>query len=100
MWTPGTERDGELNNHQQGLGLDQPATYQIRVQGRLKPGWSRWFDDMDITIENDEGGRSVTLLSGEVADQSALHGVLNRIRDLGIPLISVQLDDPNIARSG
>ncbi|MCK4831871.1 MAG: hypothetical protein KAS81_03845, partial [Anaerolineales bacterium] len=55
---------------------------------------------MDITIENDESGRTVTLLSGEVADQSALHGLLNRIRDLSIPLISVQLIGPNTARSG
>jgi hypothetical protein len=55
---------------------------------------------MDITIENDESGRTVTLLSGEVADQSALHGLLNRIRYLGIPLISVQLIGPNTARSG
>jgi len=55
---------------------------------------------MDVTIENDESGRTVTLLSGEVADQSALHGLLNRIRDLGTPLISVQLDGPNVAKSG
>jgi hypothetical protein len=99
-WTLVKEEAGELNKHQQGLGLDQPAMYQIQVQGRLRANWSRWFDDMEITVKSELSGSTITFLTGEVADQSALHGLLNRIRDLGIPLISVQLIGPNIARSG
>jgi len=76
---------------QSGLRLDQPAVYQIQVQGRLKDSWSPWFDGMEVETVTDAAGLTVTRLSGEVSDQPALHGVLNRIRDLGIPLISVQL---------
>lgn len=65
-------------------GLDQPATYQIRVQGELDEGWVDWFDNMTITTE---GG--VTTLAGTIADQPALHGLLVRIRDLGLLLLSV-----------
>ena len=80
-----------MTTNQPGLRLDQPAVYQIQVQGRIKESWSHWFDDMEIAVENDRSGSAITTLTGEVIDQSALHGTLNRIRDLGIPLISVQL---------
>lgn len=83
-----------MKNYHQGLQLDQPAVYQIQIQGRLKESWSRWFDDMEITDKSDADGPTITSLTGKVADQSALHGVLNRIRDLNIPLISVQLIGP------
>lgn len=72
---------------------DQPledAWYEIRLQGRLDPRWSDWFDGMRLTHE----GRGVTVLRGRVADQAALHGVLARLRDLGLPLISVTTVDP------
>jgi hypothetical protein len=74
----------------QRLRLDQPATYQIRVQGRLDESWSAWFDNMTITVENHENGAAVTTLTGTVTDQVALHGLLSRIRDLGLPLLLVQ----------
>jgi len=80
-----------VTTHQTGLRLDQPAVYQIQVQGRLKESWSRWFDDMAIEVIGGPAETTKTILTGELADQSALHGALNRIRDLGIPLISVQL---------
>ena len=64
--------------------LDQPMVYQIRVKGHLGRQWTDWFEGMTITLE--EGG--VTLLTGPVADQAALHGLLRKVRDLGIPLIS------------
>ncbi len=70
--------------------MDQPLEYEIEVQGRLEERWSRWFDDMDITVKNQAGGPTITILSGMVADQAALHGLLNRIRDLGIPLLAVR----------
>ncbi|WP_028653243.1 hypothetical protein [Nocardioides halotolerans] len=58
--------------------------YEIRVQGRLDPRWSTWFDGMTLTTVD---GSSV--LKGPVADQAALHGRLARLRDLGLPLLSV-----------
>ncbi len=65
--------------------LDQPMVYQIRIKGHLGTGWTDWFGGMTITQE--EGGD--TLLTGPVVDQAALHGLLRKVRDLGIPLISV-----------
>ena len=64
--------------------LDQPMVYHIRIKGHLGPGWTGWFEDLTITLE--EGGD--TLLTGPVVDQAALHGLLRKIRDLGMPLIS------------
>ncbi len=75
----------------QDLHLGQSATYQIKVQGRLREGWSDWFDEMTVNIEQIPGGPTITTLKGVVQDQAALHGLLNRIRDLSIPLVSVQL---------
>jgi hypothetical protein len=72
------------------LQLNQAATYRIKVRGRLEDRWSSRFDDMAITVESDEEGSAVTTLTGEVADQAALHGLLARIRDLGLPLLLVQ----------
>jgi hypothetical protein len=61
-----------------------PAYYQMKVKGQLGIQWSEWFEGMTIESEG-----SVTTITGKVADQSALHGLLVRIRDLGLPLISV-----------
>ncbi len=61
------------------------ADYQIKVNGKLGSQWSEWFEGMTITSEG-----ALTTISGEVPDQSALHGLLVRIRDLGLPLISVE----------
>jgi hypothetical protein len=67
---------------------DQPSdssSYEIRLQGQLEPRWAGWFDGMTLTAEPD----GTTTLRGPVVDQSALHGVLARLRDLGVPLISL-----------
>lgn len=64
---------------------DQPQIYQIRIKGHLDSQWTDWFEGMTITLE--ENGD--TLLSGLVIDQAALHGLLKKVRDLGLPLISV-----------
>jgi hypothetical protein len=82
----------------EGLRLGQSAKYRIKVQGRFREGWSDWFHDMTINIEQIPGGPTITTLSGIVQDQAALHGLLNRIRDLSIPLLSVQLINPPIIK--
>jgi hypothetical protein len=65
--------------------FDRQGVYQIRVKGNLGPNWSDWFDDFTITPQaNDE-----TVLTGPVADQTALHSLIGRIRDLGLPLLSI-----------
>ena len=79
-----------MRNVSQRLCLGQSATYQIKVQGRLDEGWSAWFDDMAITVESSDDRATVTTLTGTVIDQVALHGLLSRVRDLGLPLLLVQ----------
>ena len=66
--------------------MDEPALYEIRVAEQLDAHWAKWFGDLEITYT--ECGE--TILRGEMADQSALFGVLGKIRDLGLTLISVQ----------
>jgi hypothetical protein len=65
--------------------LDRPVVYQIRIKGHLDPKWKVWFEGLTITLEEDGD----TLLTGPVTDQAALHGLLRKVRDLGMPLISV-----------
>ena len=60
--------------------------YEIRIEDGLDEGWTAWFDGMQITNEPD----GVTVITGTVTDQCALHGVLAKVRDLGLPLLSVQ----------
>jgi hypothetical protein len=62
-----------------------PGRYEIRVQGHLDARWAAWFDGLTLT----HGSDGTTTIHGPVADQAALHGLLQKIRDLGLPLISV-----------
>jgi len=64
--------------------------YQIRVAGRLDATWSDWFNGMQLAVETSADGIAETILTGEVDDQAALHGLLMRVRDLGLPLLEVQ----------
>jgi len=66
-------------------GQNGPEHYRIKVKGRLDKQWAAWFEGMTITYEGEE-----TMLTGSVADQSALHGLLNKIRDLNLALLSVE----------
>jgi hypothetical protein len=68
-----------------GRQFDKPRIYQIKVQGGLDETWSDWFDALTVVQHKDE-----TLLTGLVRDQAALHGLLARIRDLGLPLLLVE----------
>jgi len=65
--------------------------YEIRLKGHLDARWVKWFDGLAITL--DENGN--TLLSGPVADQPALHGILKKVRDVGLPLLSVNSVEPD-----
>jgi hypothetical protein len=79
-WNNGYERYRVMAND-----LDQPMIYQIRIRGHLDRRWTEWFGEVSITPED----KGETLLTGQVADQAALHGLLRKVRDLGLPLISV-----------
>jgi hypothetical protein len=68
----------------------EPMDYQIRVKGHLGSQWKDWFGNLTVTLEDD----GITLLTGPVIDQAALHGLLKRVRDLGLPLVSVSPVDP------
>ena len=72
---------------------DEPGLYAIRIKGHLDQRWVHWFDGLTITLE--ENGD--TRLTGPVVDQAALHGLLKKVRDLGLPLISVMPVDPKQA---
>ena len=72
--------------------MGEPALrYEIRVRGALDSRWSAWFEGLQVT--SDESGQ--TLIAGPVADQAALHGLLAKIRDLGLPLLSVSYLGPD-----
>jgi hypothetical protein len=73
------------NDNGADMGPGQPLAYQIRIKGHLGRQWTDWFGGLAITLE-DNGD---TLLTGLIVDQAALHGLLRKVRDLGMPLISV-----------
>jgi hypothetical protein len=79
-----------LPNH---LRLDEPAVYRIFIQGRLDPKWSAEFSAMQIIPLKLNNGLTLTLLTGNVADQASLHGLLNKIRDYGLVLMGLVLTD-------
>ena len=78
--------------------LNEPLAYQIRLKGELGAEWADWFDGLTITLE----AQGNTLITGQALDQAALHGLLKKVRDLGMPLISVsplehgQADTPDV----
>ena len=65
-------------------------TYRIRVRGSLDSSWSEWFDGLDVVNEDQE----TTVLTGVVVDQAALHGLIVKVRDLGLPLLTVECVEP------
>ncbi len=75
-----------------GTDPNAPMIYQIRLKGHLGPEWRDWFEGLTITLE-DNGD---TILTGPVIDQAALHGLLKKVRDLGMPLVSVRPVEPGL----
>jgi hypothetical protein len=71
--------------------MEPPVYYEIRVRGVLDSRWSAWFDGLQIS--SDDHGQ--TTLAGEVVDQAALHGLLAKVRDLGLELVSVVRSEPD-----
>lgn len=72
-------------------GGDSPRHYEIRIDGHLGPGWAGWFDG--LTLVDEDGG--TTAIQGEVVDEAALHGLLRRVRDTGLRLVSVTWIQPD-----
>lgn len=72
----------------------QPTYYEIRVEGQLPPQWQEWFDGLEIAAENGQ-----TRLTGPVADQAALYGLLKKVRDLGLVLVSVNHISTNLSKN-
>jgi hypothetical protein len=82
-----------MTGRRTGTQEPTPPIYQIRLQGQLGPQWADWFEGLTLVLtENGE-----TILTGPVADQPALHGLIKKVRDLGMPLLAVtrvELDPP------
>ena len=79
-----------MSERQRPTGDPDTGRYEIRLSGHLAARWSAWFDGLSVSHEGD----GTTLISGPVADQAALHGLLQRVRDLGLPLVSVTRIEP------
>jgi hypothetical protein len=79
------------------LSFDYPASYQIRVQGWIDPGWSDRLEGMTISLILVKDGPSITFLEGELSDQTALAGVLNSLYELHLPVILVKCMNVNQA---
>jgi transposase len=69
----------------------EAGRYEIRIKGRLEPRWAAWFDGLTLSHESD----GTTAIQGPVVDQAALHGLLQRVRDVGLPLVSVTRLEPD-----
>jgi hypothetical protein len=84
---------GMRNKFNPKTDAGKPTVYQIRIKGHLGREWTDWFEGLTITLEEDGN----TLLTGPVVDQAALHGLLKKVRDLGMPLLSVCSVEPGPA---
>jgi hypothetical protein len=81
------------NEHHPATDFNEPLAYQIRLKGQLDSTWAEWFDGQTITLEDN----GTTLLTGLAIDQAALHGLLKKVRDLGLPLLSINPIEPDQA---
>ena len=74
-----------VNPSEPNINPEQSVNYQIRIEGHLSEQWTDWFEGLTVSLEE----TGVTCLTGPVADQAALYGLLKKVRDLGMPLVSV-----------
>jgi hypothetical protein len=94
-YSPNVTTDDRTNDTTGGASpADHDGTqqYEIRVRGHLGARWSAWFDGLSLTNEGD----GITVIRGPVVDQAALHGVLHKLRDVGIPLVSLKQLQPDL----
>ena len=82
-------RSGMTERHTSKEDRVEAGRYEIRLTGHLDARWAAWFDGLTVGQQGD----GTTLISGPIADQAALHGLLQRVRDLGLPLVSVTRDE-------
>ncbi len=87
-----------MQNDEIYLRQDQPARYQIQVLGRLTSRWADWVEGMQVQVEESASGQPTTTLTGCVADQAALLGLLQRLYTLGFPLVTVTLLEAQSAK--
>ena len=88
------QADGSARDESSGASAgndSSPLQYEIRIKGHLDPRWSAWFDGLSLTKESD----GTTIIYGPVVDQAALHGLLQKLRDVGLPLVSVIQASPD-----
>ena len=84
-----------MNEPNPKRNVSRPETYRIKIEGHLDDYWSEWFDGLTMTYdENDD-----TILTGQVGDQSALYGLLKKVHDLALPLVSINPVEPDVAGS-
>jgi hypothetical protein len=88
---PGSRIEGSTMSDTSAGGHQDAGRYEIRLKGHLDSRWAAWFDGLSLT--NDSNG--TTIISGLVADQAALHGLLQKVRDVGLPLLSVTQTEPD-----
>jgi hypothetical protein len=78
-----------MEQHYQRISLDEPAVYEIQVQGMISQHWLGYFDEMKISVEGVDG-EAITTLIGQIVDQAALQGMLQKFYTLGLVLVKVQ----------
>ena len=87
----GAQRMTHMQTNQRATAITRLGRYEIRLKGHLDARWAAWFDGLSLTRESD----GTTVIRGPVVDQAALHGLLSKVRDLGLPLIAVTQVDPD-----
>jgi hypothetical protein len=78
-----------MEQRHQRISLDEPADYEIQVQGMISQHWLGYFDEMDMSVEG-EDGTAITTLTGQIVDQAALQGMLQKFYTLGLVLVKVE----------
>ena len=93
-----TTKKQNVSKQEQSNSVESGGVYEIKIKGHLDEHWKQWFEGMDLShVANGETGQECALITGLIADQPALHGLLAKIRDLNLTLISVSKLNPKDA---